>query len=468
MAAALVKAESLFRQAKEAAQTDTARALYDLACQELENVLGFLSTPENILGSDGTKHGQIAELMEIAFRNARGYLKGEAPSATAPDKQTLPYDLFINMVKVQMKTCNGANNSLRHVLGHMAKYENFGRDGSYYLIPKDQYEIITRVLNNNTAGLSERTVNAVLAHVKEVERLTNSSFGDVVKPSSTNYPDVQRCTAENTIEDVRDELTVQQEQKEADIKAKNAPSLKGGLKTAAASAGIAGGFTLAYKLGTKYFVEDKNVFKGDFTEKDWKEIGVDVGRAGLSAGITSGAIYGLSNWGRLPAPVAGAFVGATCAVGVLVRSYDKGVIDEDTLVDQAMFACAEVSVVTVFAVLGQVAIPVPVLGALLGSVAGNYASSLLSSVPQSALKKLQARILTQNNAVDLRHQRVMQAISVQFASITRLTEFAFSEDANTACLKASADLADAWGVPEAQVLRTKSDVLGFLSAPAYQ
>lgn len=117
------------------------------ALECVDNVRDFVGDPEHILGSQKTKHGEIAEKVDVNFHNADRIMHNKKPNATdAPDKvgRTAPEDYYVNDIMVQSKYINGSNNSLSHVIDHMKKYENydgmnFAKDG-YYVIPKDQYE----------------------------------------------------------------------------------------------------------------------------------------------------------------------------------------------------------------------------------------------------------------------------------------------------------------------------------------
>lgn len=124
------------------------------ALAQVEKVRGFLGNPEKILGSDLTKHGEIAEQMEVHIRNARDLLDGKIPTATFEGVgRTAPEDYLIDGLMVQSKFINGINNNLNHVLSHMEKYPNFGRDGSFYQIPNDTYEIIKKIIDGNLPPL---------------------------------------------------------------------------------------------------------------------------------------------------------------------------------------------------------------------------------------------------------------------------------------------------------------------------
>ena len=48
----------------------------------MQAVRNFVGTPENILGSATTKHGEIAEQVNVAISRARDILSGNAPAST--------------------------------------------------------------------------------------------------------------------------------------------------------------------------------------------------------------------------------------------------------------------------------------------------------------------------------------------------------------------------------------------------
>lgn len=115
----------------------------DKALQCVDNVRDFVGSPEHILGNPKTKHGEIAENVDVWFHNADQIMHNQKADATFEGVgRTVAADYKVHGVDVQSKYINGANNSLSHVLKHMedykGNYEAFGKDG-YYVIPKDQY-----------------------------------------------------------------------------------------------------------------------------------------------------------------------------------------------------------------------------------------------------------------------------------------------------------------------------------------
>ena len=123
---------------------------FSKAISEIYNVRNFVGTPENILGSQLTKHGEIAEQVEVGISNARSYIQGGDKIATFEGVgRTAPEDYIVNGLNVQSKFYNGINNVLKNgILGHLEKYQNFTEDGGFYHIPKDQYIIIQKILKS--------------------------------------------------------------------------------------------------------------------------------------------------------------------------------------------------------------------------------------------------------------------------------------------------------------------------------
>lgn len=199
------------------------------ALQRIENIRDFASSPEHILGSMATKHGEIAEHIEVEIRNARNIINHLTPTATFDGVgRTAPEDYLINGVPVQSKFINGADNTLSHVLKHMNKYEYFA-DSGYYHIPKDQFEMIRKVYNgDNSVELSDKAVSKLKKLIDQVETTTGKKFFEVVHPGEATYKEVQLGNLEDTLQAREKEIAdinsqeVKTIRKDADIKKESA------------------------------------------------------------------------------------------------------------------------------------------------------------------------------------------------------------------------------------------------------
>ena len=97
----------------------------------------------HINGNPSTKHGVLAEYLEIASINAKAIVKGLIPLAKKEQKSTHPVDFYIDGVPVQAKSYANVTGSLKAIQEHAQKYKNLPDfENGIYMIPKDQYEVI--------------------------------------------------------------------------------------------------------------------------------------------------------------------------------------------------------------------------------------------------------------------------------------------------------------------------------------
>lgn len=150
---------------------------FRLAIAQIDKVRVFIGSPEKILGNPSTKHGEIAEQVEVGIRNARSLLEQKGFVATFEGVgRTAPEDYLLDGIAVQSKFINGASKGLDHVLEHMDKYKHFGRNGSYYQIPKDQYETITGVMNGDNGPLNDKSVRPSWPRSRKLSKRPDSRF----------------------------------------------------------------------------------------------------------------------------------------------------------------------------------------------------------------------------------------------------------------------------------------------------
>lgn len=446
--------------------TNTLLDAQDIAFQnavdQIENVRSFLGDPSKILGNSLTKHGEIAEHVEVGVRNARSLLEQEGIVATFKNVgRTAPEDYLIDGVAVQSKFINGANNGLRHVLEHMDKYKEFGRDGSYYQIPMDQYETITRVINGDAGPLNSDSVKAIVSKVKEIEEASGKPFQDVVKPSLQNYADPQQGKVLETLSQEDDRLATRNEQRKEDIRVENGPSLTGAAQAAAIAGAVGGAVGLTTALYGKY-KNGKNVFKGDFTADDWADVGIDTGTAAIGGALAGGSIYLMTNFVGMAAPFAGAVVSAAKGVSTLLADYHAGRIELDELISLGTVICAESAIVGIATAAGQTLIPIPVIGAVVGSVAGKMFAEFLKGQSTSIQVAMDARLAEYLSVVDYQCQAIMMDILQAFDQLGDLMTAAFDIQNNTELLQSSVALALALGIATEVLIKDHDELDAFM------
>lgn len=351
----------------------------DRALQCVDNVRDFVGSTEHILGNPATKHGEIAEQVDINFHNANQIMHNHKPDATKQGVgRNAPQDYYVAGTAVQSKYCNGANNSLKDVVGHLKQYQNisFGQDGSYYVIPKDQYELIKRVLNNDTEGLSPKTVDAIRKKLDEIKALSGGrELGDIIRPGEVDYAAVQKGKIMETLDAKSDQLnqTADSQKQRADDRSEKkreqaqqeaAPSLQKAGKAAAEAAFISGGVQLAVGIYSKC-KEGKKI--NEFTVDDWKDIGIDTAKAAAEGGISGFAIYSITNFTSISAGPAAAGVSLAFSVSELAYRKSTGTISDEEFTEGCQMAALNAAVSAVGAAIGQELIPIPLLGAWIGS-----------------------------------------------------------------------------------------------------
>lgn len=441
---------------------DAQDGAFQRAVEQIDKVREFLGDPSKILGNPLTKHGEIAEQVEVGVRNARSLIEQQGIVATFEGVgRTAPEDFLLNGIAVQSKFINGAINGLSHVLEHMAKYQSFGRDGSFYQIPKDQYETIVQVMNGEAGPLNDKSVRAILAKVKEIEEASDRPFQDVVKPSLQNYADPQQGKVLDTLNQEQDRLATRNEQRKGDIRIENGPSLAEVAQAAAIAGAVGGAIGLTTALYGKY-KDGKNAFKGDFTVEDWAEVGIDTSKAAVGGAIAGGSIYLMTNFAGMAAPFAGAVVSAAKGVSTLLADYHAERIDLDELMSLGTVVCAESAIVGIATAAGQTLIPIPVIGAIVGSVAGKMFAEFLKGQSAQIQAAMDARLAEYLSVVDQQCQALLADILRAFDELGDLMTVAFDIKHNTQLLQSSVVLALTLGVAPDVVITTHEELDAFM------
>lgn len=443
---------------------------FEVANDQMQKVRDFIANPSGILGSMSTKHGEIAEQVEVGVRNARQAIEERLQDESLLKAtfegvgRTAPVDYMADNIAVQSKFINGANDNLEHILRHLDKYPEFGRTDEIYHIPKDHWKTIRDVLDGKSVDdLNEKSIRAIQEKVMAMEQATGRSFDDLVRPGVSDYHDVQLGRIDDTLDKYDQELADQNQQKKTEIVDDHRPSLQGAANAAMIGAAVAGVVTLGTGIYKKYR-EGRNIFKGELTKNDWQELGMGTANGALIGGVSAGAIYTLTNFAGMGAPFASALVTAAKGVGSLTLSLQRGEIDIEQFTDLGMIVCAEAAVVGAMTVAGQAVIPIPVLGALIGSISGK----MLVTVAKSMSDKMIAEINHKKEAFISRlneiEQQALARIMAEFDALGDLTKAAFNIQTNQQLLLASVELARAYGVNEALIIASEDELDSFMSA----
>ena len=442
----------------------------DRALSEFEKVRDYIDNPDTPgpRGPVRTQHGEIAEKVTVAIRRARDFVKQHDPIATAEGAGSRgPVDYFLGDVPVQSKYAQSTRLSLDHCLEHLVQYPDFKRDGIFH-IPSDQYDQLVELRDTGSIpGLSRTQADSVSQRLQELEsRLGGRAAMEAIGPGEAAYDEVQRDHVRRTLEDGETIIRDKSSEREAQIHDDHAPSLDGlGLSTALG--GVAGGgVRIAHTLVAKYR-DGRNVFKGELTAQDWNDVVGAGGKGSIAGSISGSVLYGLTNLTDLAAPFAGSFVSAVSGTRELHRSYRSGEVDADEFADLSHFVACEAAIVGVAAAAGQAAIPVPMLGAFLGSVAGKIVASKLKTTLETGATELATRLHSYEvwamERLDSECRECMKRLDSHFMDMDRLSRIAFDPATNTALrLRASVELARSVHVSENLILNSAEELDEFI------
>lgn len=447
--------------------------------KHVDDVRLFINNPGNILGSEITKHGEIAEQFDVLSRNCLRILDGLKDDATFDNVgRTAPEDYIIAGQAVQSKFYNGLNNSLKAILDHNEKYEYFGSDGnSYYVIPKDQFEVIQKILDGdkivdfNGEPLNLSTLQKAKELINLIEEQTGQPFNEVTKSSAFDYGEPQLGVANKTldkqeaqyrekIEENRNEIRKKANEDRQVAQDKAQPDFTEASKIAGIAVVFGGGISLGLSIHKK---TRSGIRIEDFTEQDWKDVGLDTGKGAIKGGLTGYSIYYLTNIYDIPAPIAGAYTSAAFGILNISNQYRKGEIEADDFIEMSQVVCLDSALNAVGATVGQTIIPIPVLGAVIGSITTNAVSSLakdlLNKHENELIEQYEREFEIKMQRLDEKHKVIYADIMDRYNKLTDLTVIAFDFNLNNELrLQASIHLAKEWGVKETKILKDCDEI----------
>lgn len=467
----LLKAETIENIVENAAkQMADAQHRLSESLECIDNVRDFASNPSGILGSMATKHGEIAEHVEVEIRNGRSILNGLRPDATFDGVgRTAPEDYIIQGLNVQSKFINGFNNSLKAVIGHLDKYPNFTSNG-YYHIPRDQFDIINRIANGETVeGLSTHSISKCNEFISIIEKQSGKQFSEVVFPGTSNYAEVQLGTIDRTLDGYEDEFQsvhkeqvseIQQERDAAKSAANHISdfSIKDGLRYGAISAAITGGVSAALTIYSK-IKGGKKI--SAFTTDDWKDVGIDAGKNGLKGGISGIGIYTLSKGCNFSAPFAGAVASAAVGISSLLINYRKGKLTEQDFSSATNALCVEAGLSAVGAAVGQCLIPIPILGAVIGTAVAKASVEVTRYICNKDEARLIERMESEYNSIvaslSVEAKEIIAQMDSYYKRLGGYIEAALSIDAAER-LNGAVELCRFLEVPESDIIHNTNEM----------
>lgn len=414
---------------------------------------------ENNRGGAKGMHGFIAEAAEVGIENARNLIKG-LDAVCEWINNNGPADILRDGAEIQQKFVqSGGHFGLEAVRAHLEKYPNYIRNGGKYQIPKDFYNNLQRILalSQEEAAKESTSTYQSWKWIHTFFRENGISPNDL-EPAVLDYSAVQVGKINKTIQQENDHIKSEYQRRRNEAYEASKPTLQEGIKASGISAAMEGGMAFCLSVWKK---RKQGKYLAEFTTEDWKEVGIDTTKGTIQGGIRGGVIYAMTNFTATPAAVANAF--ATAAFGVTGQGikFRRGEISAEEFIENSEILCLDVSISAVSAMLGQVAIPIPILGAMIGNIAGMFmyqiAKDNLSEKEQILIQTYQASFATLNQMLDERYHTLLTLLRKELDKFTSMLELAFDPDVNIA-FDGSIALADYVGVDQEKVLRNKHDI----------
>lgn len=439
---------------------------FEEALKELEMLK---QSVQELIGSDrgGVRgiHGFIAERMQVYCGNARSLVEGGDREYCLLDDNG-PIDYIRNGIAFQQKYVL-RNLSLDAVAEHLKKYPDFLKNGGKYQIPGDHYEKIKELL-----ALSEEEGNRLRREEYRLWKYVRSFFEEKdlkfqdIEPALNRYDQVLPDRAGSTIAGEENNIRNRDRERRNRFYQESRPSGKEAGKAAAVSAAAEGGAALCTALYRKRKTGKRIQ---DFDLNDWKDVGIDTAGGTAKGCIRGAAVYGMTNFTATPAAAASALV--TAAFGMAAESvrWKRGGIGQEEFCLRSEILCMDVTVSAFSSVLGEMLIPVPVLGSVLGNTAGmlmyNIAKEHLSEKEQTLILRFHRDRKVQNSLLEKNDLLLRERLQWELKHFFALAETAFSEDPEAA-FQGSVRLADCLTgsyspFPSDRILRNSGDMDGY-------
>lgn len=282
---------------------------------------------------------------------------------------------------------------------------------------------------------------------------------DSLEPSNLDYAEAQKGAYSGTVEAEKRSVRATDQNQRDEIHQDTRLTLQEGAKATLVAAAIEGGadFVLAVRAKRR-----EGLALRDFSEQDWRDVAADAGFGFAKGGVRGVSILSLTNFTTTSAAAASSIVTASFGLAEQANKLRRGEIDETQFIDNAEFLSLDAAVSALSSSLGQVLIPVPIIGAVIGNTVGSVIYRAASSALSEQEAALIERHLAEQHALDARlateYQELLEKLDASILNYLEVLERAFSPDMEVALL-GSVELARELGVDE--VLDSEEKVLAY-------
>ena len=154
-------------------------------------------------------------------------------------------------------------------------------------------------------------------------------------------------------------------------------------------------------------------------------------------------------------------VTATFGVAAQANLLRQGKISGEEFIENSEVVCLDVTISAIASVIGQVAIPIPILGAVVGNAIGMFmygiAKDSLSKREQQLISNFNYNLNSLNAKLDEQYKSLIELLKSEFAKFQSVVDLAFDLNVNIAFI-ASVELAQYVGCMDEKILKNKDEV----------
>lgn len=406
-------------------------------------------------------HGFIAEVAECGINNAKEQVIGNKNNCIWINDNG-PTDLILNGMNIQQKFCI-SNFSLNAVTEHLKMYPDYIKNGGKYMIPKNHYEKIKYLLSlsekeayKTLSSTSENTINEWRI-VHNVFEKGNISLKDLT-PSNFEYGDVKKEKIYSSLQKEKTKIMAKDKKIRVKYYEESKPTFREASNVANVSATLEGGTAFVTSI-----LNLKNTGKrvSQFTEEDWKFVAKETGIGLLKGEVRGYTVYGLTNFANTPAALANAICTSSFGIAEQLFLLRKNKIDEKQFLSNSEVLCLDATVSALSSVIGQVLIPVPVLGTIIGNSVG----MLIFENIKTTLNKKEYEMLSNyikeldclKFTLEKEYQIEVEMLQKELNKFINILINAFNPDYELA-LEGSVELARLNGISEEDILKNINDI----------
>ena len=416
-------------------------------------------------GGDYGGHGFIAEFAEAGIVNARRAIEGLNPIVKVLNDNG-PADLLIGRNTVQMKFYINLQKELKQSFRYNAKMK--------MMFPKDHVLVFEKIMSGakevdfNGNRLSIKQITDIRQTIDEITKSKGlNSYKSWMKSSVLDYKDSQKNSINAILDFEKKNISKTAKIKKEELNKKRLvaqkralPNIKEANRVAKNAALLQGSFSLIFSIYNKYS-DGKSIFQ--FDQDDWKECGLEALEGSVKGAISGYAIYGLTNVCKMSAPNASAFVTASYGIVDIITKLRTNEITENEFINFITINTLDTTLATIGSCVGQSLIPVPVLGAVVGSIATSIiweiGKGILNDREQELIQNYKEDLDNHIKNLDDKYKIIFNDIIDKYYKLGRLQDYSFDLSLNTRLrFEYSIELAEKLEISDNQILHNLDEI----------